>query len=93
MVQKYGTNFDALFEEVKWADFFDFSWQEVFGLIKNIPVNKKYHLKWIDIDEQKIINLLVDKHDFSEERVGNQIEGLIKEKNKKSQKGLGEFFG
>ena len=93
LVKEYGTNFEALFNEVKWNDFFDFSWHEVFDLIKNIPVDKHYHLKWKDIDEEKIIKLLVDKHDFSEERVKSQIEGLIKENKKKNQKGLGEFFG
>ena len=93
LVKEYGTNFDALFKETKWNDFFDFSWHEVFDLIKNIPVNENYHLKWTGMDEDKILKLLVDKHDFSEERVKSQIEGLFKHKEKKNQKGLGEFFG
>lgn len=93
IVKKHGNNFEKLFDEAKWNDFFDFSWNEVFDLIKNIPVDIHYHLKWTDVDEEKIMKLLVDKHDFSEERVKSQIEGLIKTKNKGSQKGLGEFFG
>ena len=93
LVKEYKTDFDTLFRDAKWSDFFDFPWQEVFDLIKNIPVNEKYHLKWEEINEEKIMKLLVDGHDFSEERVRNQIEVLVKEKHKKSQKGLGEFFG
>lgn len=93
LVSKYGQNFSALFEEVKWNDFFDFSWQEVFDLIKNMPVDNNYELKWKNIDEEKMMKLLVDEHDFSEERVKNQIQTLAKENNKKSQKGLGDFFG
>jgi len=93
MVKQYGNNFENLFNEVKWNDFFDFEWQEVFDLIKNMPVNNDYNLKWTNADEEKIVRLLVDEHDFSEERVRNQIEGLVKEKKSKSQKGLGEFFG
>ena len=92
LVKEHKTDFDALFNEAKWDDFFEFSWQEVFDLIKNIPVDKRYKLKWTDTDEEEIMKLLVDKHDFSEERVKNQIEGLVKEKHKKSQKGLGDFF-
>lgn len=92
LVKKYEMNFNALFDDVKWNEFFDFSWQEVFDLFKNIPVNKNYELKWTEINEEKILKLLVDKHDFSEERVKSQIEGLSKEKNKKSQKGLNDFF-
>lgn len=92
LVKKYETNFNALFDDVKWNEFFDFSWQEVFYLFKNMPVNKDYELKWTEINEERIMRLLVDGHDFSEERVKSQIEGLSKEKNKKSQKGLNDFF-
>ena len=93
LVKNHRTNFEPLFREAKWDDFFDFSWKEVFELIKHMPVDNDYNLKWSDVDEEKIVKLLVDKHDFSGERVKNQIESLIKEKHKKSQKGLGEFFG
>ena len=92
MVKEYGTNFDALFNEANWNDFFDFSWNEVFDLIRNMPVDRHYNLRWADVDEGKMMELLVDRHDFSEERVKNQIESLVKEKHKKKQKGLGEFF-
>ena len=92
LIKTYGTNFDALFNEVKWDDFFDFTWHEVFDLIKNMPVDNDYNLKWTNVDGEKIMKLLVDGHDFSEERVKNQIEGLVKGKNKKNQKGLSDFF-
>lgn len=92
LVKAYGTNLEALFNEVKWDDFFDFTWHEVFDLIKNMPVDNGYNLKWTNIDDEKIMKLLVDGHDFSEERVKNQIEGLVKGKNKKNQKGLSDFF-
>ena len=92
-VKQHENNFDALFKEAKWDDFFEFPWQEVFDLFKNIPTNKHYNLKWKDINEDKMIKLLVDEHDFSEERVKSQIESLTKMKEKKGQKGLGEFFG
>ena len=93
MVKEYGNNFDALFNEAKWSDFFDFSWKEVFDLVRNMPVNESYDLEWNSIDEDETKKILVDRHDFSEERVRNQIESLVKEKHKKRQKGLGEFFG
>lgn len=92
LVNKYGTNFNALFEEVKWNDFFEFSWKEVFELIKHMPVDKNYKLKWAEINEKKILKLLVDGHDFSEERVKSQIEEMSKGESKKSQKGLSDFF-
>ena len=93
LVKKHENNFDAMFNEAKWADNFEFEWKEVFDLIKHMKVNKEYELKWGQIDEEKVRDLLVDKHDFSEERVKGQISELLKLKEKKGQKGLGEFFG
>ena len=93
IVRAHKNNFESLFKEAKWNDFFEFSWEEVFGLIKNIPVNNNYDLKWKPADEYKIMKLLVDEHDFSEERVKSQLEGFTKLKEKQGQKGLGEFFG
>lgn len=92
LVKKHENNFDALFKEAKWNEHFEFSWEEIFDLIKNIPVDKNYKLEWKNTDEDKIMKLLVDEHDFSEERVRSQIEGLVKVKDKRSQKGLGEFL-
>lgn len=92
-VKQHGNNFDKLFNDVKWQDHFEFPWNEVFDLIKNMPVDENYELKWNGIDEEKIKKILVDKHEFSEERVNNQIENLLKAKSKGGQKGLGEFFG
>ena len=93
MVKEYENNFDALFKEAKWNDFFEFSWEEVFDLFRHIPVNENYHLKWKDVNEDEIMKLLVDRHDFSEERVKSYMGNLAKAAGKKSQKGLGEFFG
>ena len=93
LVKKHKIDFNALFDEVKWQDNFEFDWKEVFGLIKHMKVNNNYELKWGQIDEGKVTDLLVDKHDFSEERVKGHINELLKLKEKKGQKGLGEFFG
>ncbi len=92
LVKKHDNNFELLFKEVKWREFFDYPWQEVFDLIKNMPVTDDYNLKWKKPDEGKIMELLVEKHDFSEERVKSQIGRIIEESAKKSQKGLGQFF-
>ena len=93
MVKQHENNFEALFKEAKWNDFFDFEWAKVFDLIKNMPVNRNYSLSWNNVNEEKIMKLLVDEHNFSEERVKSHLEGLAESKEKKGQKGLGEFFG
>ena len=93
LVQKHHTNFEALFNEAKWQEHFDFPWQEAFELFKHMPVDKNYRLEWSGINEDKMIKILVDEHDFSEERIKSQIGNLVKQNKKKVQKGLGEFFG
>jgi flap endonuclease-1 len=89
-VQKYGKDFDNLFKDVKWG--FEFPWAEVYYLIKKMPVTDDYSLKWAEINKEKLIKLLVDRHDFSEERVSNTIHRIVEEKETKQQKGLKDFF-
>jgi len=92
LVKKHKSDFDTLFKETKWEENFKFPWTDVFYLIKKMPITDKYKLKWEGIDKDKILKLLVDKHDFSEERVNNTLNKLLKENQKKKQKGLGDFF-
>ncbi len=68
----------------------EFDWREVYKIFKNMPVTEEYSLKWNKIDEEKVRDLLVRDHDFSEDRVNKALEKLSSES--KSQKGLGDFF-
>lgn len=92
LVKKHKSDFDNLFKESKWDENFKFPWTDVFYLIKKIPVTDKYKLEWKGIDREKILKILVDKHDFSEERVNSTLKKLTEETEKKKQKGLGDFF-
>jgi flap endonuclease-1 len=50
--------------------------------------------RWGNVDGEKISELLVKRHDFSEERVRKTTENLIKSfEEKGKQRGLGEWFG
>jgi flap endonuclease-1 len=92
LVKKYPSDLDSLFEEVKWDDFFDTPWSEVYYLFKNMDVTDDYKLEWNNIDEDQILKLLVEEHDFSQERVSATLKKLEKELGSKKQKGLGDFF-
>ena len=93
LVKKCGNDFGSLFSELKWEEYFEYPWQEVFELIKNMPIDENYEMKWKNMDEAKIMRLLVDEHDFSAERVKSQIDAIRKSKETKAQKGLNDFFG
>ena len=68
-----------------------FDWQEIFELFHR-PNIIDAEFNFGKIDEEKIKEILVERHDFSEDRVERQLEKLrdIAEKNK--QKGLDTWF-
>jgi flap endonuclease-1 len=91
LVKQNKSDFDSLFKEVKWDDYFDFSWEEIYYLIKKMPITEDYSLEWKDIDYDNLHELLINKHDFSEQRVKNTLEKLKKQTTGKQQRSLGDF--
>ncbi|MBD3304718.1 flap endonuclease-1 [Candidatus Woesearchaeota archaeon] len=90
LVREYD-DFDDLFAHVKWDEHNDIPWTDIFYLIKKMKVTDKYNIGFRTPDKQKIIKLLVDKHDFGAERVEKTLEPVLKEREKKQQKKLGDF--
>ncbi|MBU1252282.1 MAG: flap endonuclease-1 [Nanoarchaeota archaeon] len=68
-----------------------FDWREIFELFHK-PSVVESEFNFNKVDEEKIKKILVEEHDFSEERVEKQLEKLREVKEKKKQKGLGEWF-
>lgn len=67
-----------------------FNWQEIFELFHRPKItNADFILT--KADEIKIKDILVRRHDFSEERVNNQLEKLREVKEKKKQTGLSKW--
>lgn len=92
LVQKHKDDFEALFEEAKWSENFETDWKKIIKVFKEMPVKKEYEIKFNNPDKQKIKQILVEKHEFSEERVNSTLEKLEKAKSLNEQKGLGDFF-
>jgi flap endonuclease-1 len=91
MVKECKKDFDALFEKAEWGKYFDFPWTDVFYTIKKMPVESKYNISQSPVDREKVLGLLVGKHDFSPERVNSALDKLLKAREKKKQKGLAEW--
>lgn len=68
-----------------------FDWQEIFQLFKK-PDVVNAEFKFGKIDEKKIKKILVEEHDFSEERVEKQLGKLREAHEKSKQKGLGNWI-
>lgn len=65
-----------------------FDWQEIFSLFKNPELDKKVKINFPKLNEKKIREILVNEHDFSEERVNNHLIKLNSALDKKKQKTL-----
>ena len=81
-------DFDEIFKEVKA----DFNWKKVYAIFKSMPIMKEYQLKWTSPDQDKIRKILVDNHDFNEERVDSIISKLLKTEKTKNQSDLKKWF-
>ena len=68
-----------------------FDWQEIFALFYKPEVSSE-DFEFEQFDEYKIKEILVGRHDFSEERVQKQIDKLREIKQKSQQKNLGKWF-
>lgn len=78
-------NFDNLFKDLK----VDFDWKRIYATFKSMPIMKNYQLKWNEPNVDKIKELLVGKHNFSEERVDNALSKILK--RDKNQEGLNKW--
>ena len=68
-----------------------FDWKEIFELFHKPNVTNA-NFKFKKIDEKKIKEILVNRHDFSIERVEKQLEKLREIIEKQKQKNLGKWF-
>jgi flap endonuclease-1 len=65
-----------------------FDWQEIYELFHKPDVIKNSGIIFPKLDEKEIKRILVEEHDFSLERIDNQLDKLRKEKKKEGQKTL-----
>ena len=68
-----------------------FDWKEIFELFHKPNVTNA-NFKFKKIDEKKIKEILVNRHDFSIERVEKQLEKLREIREEMKQKDLGKWF-
>lgn len=92
LTKQFGTDYDSLFKNVKWDENFDYPWEEVFYTIKKVPVSDDYKLTWNELNIEKVKEILVENHDFSDERISASLEKIQQTAADNKQKSLGDFF-
>jgi len=73
LVKKYKT-LDKILENVKWEG--DVDAKEVYEFFLNPPAEEKYNIEWKQPDANRLIEVMVEEHDFAKERVEKVIEKL-----------------
>lgn len=91
LVQEHGHDFDAVFSAVKWDEQYAVSWRDILGVFESMPVVDPGTVRFGKVDAERVYSILVEKHDFSRERVEMALDKLLKEQEN-TQKGLGEWF-
>ncbi|MBU0980718.1 MAG: flap endonuclease-1 [Nanoarchaeota archaeon] len=87
LVKKHGNDFNALFKETAIE-----GWEDIFGLFTNMEVKRGIRLEWEQPDEEAVMKMLVDGHEFNPDRVRHNLSNLMKAKEQQQQKGLGDYF-
>ncbi|MBR9692889.1 flap endonuclease-1 [Candidatus Woesearchaeota archaeon] len=91
LLDEHGTNYDALFAAVEWKTHYDLDWKVLRDAFTKMPMIDDYELQWNAPNEAALRKLLVEDHDFSEERITTALKKL-QESDAAKQKGLGEFL-
>ena len=82
---KENDDYGEMFESLEY----NFDWKAVYDVIVNMEVTDDYKIEFSKPDNEAILALLVDEHDFDRERVEKTLKELGKSN---TQKGLGDFF-
>jgi flap endonuclease-1 len=82
---------NRLLSKVEWKDEVDP--EAIYEFFLNPPVIEKYKIEFKEPDKEKIIEFMVEEHDFSRERVEKIIEKLQTSFGKEKQVSLKGWFG
>jgi len=86
---KENKDYDKMFKGLNPS----FDWKEVRDVFLKMPIEKDIKLNFNQkVQEDKIKELLVEKHDFNLERVEKTLEKLRKVNKNKEQSNLGKWF-
>jgi flap endonuclease-1 len=80
---------ESVLKNVEWKS--EFSAEDIFNFFLNPPVTDDYKLEWKEPDTGKIIEFMVEEHDFSKERIEKVVEKL-KSFSKEKQASLGSWL-
>ena len=79
-------NLENVLEEIEWE--FETDPQKIYEYFLDPPVEKDYKIEWEEPDKEKLMKIMVDRHDFSEERIEKGVTRLLNAKKSGTQSTL-----
>jgi len=79
-------NLENVLKEVEWE--FEIDPQKIYDFFLNPPVKEGYKIEWKEPDKEKLMKIMVDEHDFSEERIEKGVNRLLDVKKSGTQSTL-----
>ncbi len=67
--------------------------ERVYNFFLNPPVTDEYEMEWKEPDRVKLVDFMVEEHDFSRERVEKVVDKLQESYNRTKQSDLKGWFG
>ena len=79
-------NLENVLKEIEWN--FEIDPQKIYEFFLNPPVKKDYKMEWKEPDKEKLMKIMVDEHEFSEERIEKGVNRLLNVKKSGTQSTL-----
>jgi len=89
MVKEHKT-LDKVLEQVEWK--FDVDAHKIYEFFLNPPVFDRYEIEWKQPDRDKLMELMIEEHDFSRVRVENAVNRLMEAKREGTQSRLVDWL-
>ncbi len=89
MVKEHKT-LDKVLEQVEWK--FDVDAHKIYDFFLKAPVTDKYKIEWKQPDKDKLMELMVEEHDFSQVRIENAVNRLMEAKREGTQSRLRDWL-
>ena len=70
------TSLEQVIKTVRYKKEYDFpeDVKQIYNFFMNPPVTENFDIRWPQVDQNQVIKLLVDKHDFSYDRIKSALE-------------------
>ncbi|PIW41163.1 MAG: flap endonuclease-1 [Candidatus Aenigmarchaeota archaeon CG15_BIG_FIL_POST_REV_8_21_14_020_37_27] len=83
-------NLENVLKEIDWE--FETDPRKIYDFFLNPPVKQDYEIEWNEPNKDEIMKIMVDEHEFSQERIEKGVERLLEIRKSGTQSTLSGWF-